>query len=152
MGLLQTQRKLPQMAVSVPGQCCCATCIVIQMTLPSQPCTHMRPFAVQPGSWLLAGVNPFLCAVKLYLICAPCGAQARHQFELAAREEGHAQAAAFAWLGNWEMEIARNGEAARELYNVALDLDPAEPAAGAPAGPNPSTSIEPDPNPKSALI
>ncbi len=56
--------------------------------------------------------------------------QARHQFELAAREEGHAQAAAFAWLGNWEMEVAHNGEAARELYNVALDLEPAEPAAG----------------------
>ena len=68
----------------------------------------------------------------------PSDAQARHQFELAAREEGHAQAAAFAWLGNWEMEVAHNGEAARELYNVALDLDPAEPAAGtAGSGLNP---------------
>ena len=71
------------------------------------------------------------------MIHSPCDEQARHQFELAAREEGHAQAAAFAWLGNWEMEVAHNGEAARELYNVALDLDPAEPAAGAAGWSNP---------------
>lgn len=57
--------------------------------------------------------------------------QARAQFELATREEGHAQSAAFAWLGNWEREVAENQAAARELYNIALDLDHTEPAAGA---------------------
>ena len=49
---------------------------------------------------------------------------------MASREEGHAQAAAFAWLGNWELEVGQNTAAARELYNIALNLDPAEAAAG----------------------
>ena len=63
------------------------------------------------------------------LSSCPCP-QARAQFEMASREEGHAQAAAFAWLGNWEREVGGNAAAARELYDIALDLDPAEPAAG----------------------
>ena len=56
--------------------------------------------------------------------------QARAQFDLATQEEGHAQAAALAWLGNWEREVGENQGAARELYNIALDLDCTEPAAG----------------------
>ena len=40
--------------------------------------------------------------------------------------------------------MARNGEAARELYNVALDLDPAEPAAGVRQA---GSTLYPKPNP-----
>jgi hypothetical protein len=50
--------------------------------------------------------------------------QAKRHFEEATQEEGHAQAAAFAMLGKWQVQVGRSGAEARRCYQQAEAIDP----------------------------
>ena len=48
--------------------------------------------------------------------------------------EGVAQAAALAWLGNWEAQEGADPAAARDFFQASLTIEPGQPDAGALAG------------------
>ncbi len=56
--------------------------------------------------------------------------QARQHFEAGSLFEGHAQAAALAWLGNWEREVGQDPAAARDFYQASMTIEPKQPDAG----------------------
>lgn len=56
--------------------------------------------------------------------------QARQHFEAGSLFEGHAQAAALAWLGNWEREVGQDPAAARDFYQASMTIEPEQPDAG----------------------
>lgn len=56
--------------------------------------------------------------------------QARAQFEAGSLYEGHAQAAALAWLGKWEAEVGGDPAAARDFFQASLAIDAEQREAG----------------------
>ncbi len=57
--------------------------------------------------------------------------QARQHFEAGSLFEGHAQAAALAWLGRWEAEVGNDPAAARDFFQASLNINPEQKEAGA---------------------